>query len=74
MGDKRQPLCDLLSINFNQDYGCFSIGAVDGFRIYTSEPLDENVRLKGSLVPFQATHRLPPNHSIAANLQMEASP
>lgn len=44
-----QGLCDddeaeLLSLSWNQDYGCFSAGTSHGFRIYNSDPFKETFR------------------------------
>ena len=35
----------------SQDYGCFSVGAVNGFRVYSCEPFKETVRQRGSALP-----------------------
>ncbi|KAM1126410.1 hypothetical protein EV2_042788 [Malus domestica] len=35
---------DLLSVSWNQDYGCFSAGTSNGFRIYNCEPFKETFR------------------------------
>lgn len=32
---------EILYINFNQDYGCFSVGTETGFKIYNSYPFKE---------------------------------
>ncbi|CAN6565239.1 unnamed protein product [Malus baccata var. baccata] len=35
---------ELLSVSWNQDYGCFSAGTSNGFRIYNCEPFKETFR------------------------------
>ncbi|GLT74063.1 hypothetical protein SLA2020_458840 [Shorea laevis] len=35
---------DLLSLSWNQDYGCFAAGTSRGFRIYNSQPFKETLR------------------------------
>lgn len=44
--DHTDPECqpDLLSISWNQDFGCFSAGTSNGFRIYNSDPFKETFR------------------------------
>jgi hypothetical protein len=34
----------LLYLNYNQDFGCFSVGLENGFRIFNCDPVKEKMR------------------------------
>ncbi|CAI0428410.1 unnamed protein product, partial [Linum tenue] len=43
-GDDGAAATQLLSVSWNQDYGCFAAATTSGFRVYSCEPFNETFR------------------------------